>query len=144
MILPAQAAVPICKADEHRPHRMAEVIPGGPRKACHRNGQICFQHSFDALCHLPGHRSADRPQGVQIFLAYAQDVMLDPVGVADDPALENSGAAGNAGQLSADPAAGQTFRRGKPPPIQAMDHLTGLLHHGISPGSFQQIPAPAE
>lgn len=76
-----------------------------------------------------GHRAVLR----QNLSRHAQNVLLDPVGIADDAALVDLAAAGNLCQRRADAAAGETFGGDQCLSPQRLQNITAKARHGRSP-----------
>ena len=86
----------------------------------------------------PGSHIPRRPRGhgtvpLQHLGRNPQNVLLDPVGVADDSALVDLRAAGNCRQRRANAAAGEAFGGDKGLPFQLFQNLTAQTRHGSSP-----------
>ena len=120
-------------ADENRSHTVSEFVAAGAGQTCDRHGRVCFQQRPDT-----GSQMLRRPQRHRAVLRqnlsrHAQNVFLDPVGIADDAALVDLAAAGNLRQRRADAAAGEAFGGDQRFPLKRFQHITAKAHHGTSP-----------
>ena len=62
---------------------------------------------------------------------YTQDMLLDPVGIADHTAFIDGGATGHGGQRAADAATGTALRCDQGLALQRTDDIKPELHHDI-------------
>ena len=108
-------------------------ITAGAGQTRNRHGRVCFQQrpgtGSQMLCRAQRHRAVLR----QNLSRHAQNVFLDPVGIADDTALVDLAAAGNLRQRRADAAAGEAFGGDQRFPLKRFQHITAKAHHGTSP-----------
>ena len=99
----------------------------------------CRQHQIPAYNITQTHYcrcircKPDGPHRFQQRLVHAQQVVLDPVGIADDAALIDIGAAWHGGQRRADAAAGAAFGGDQGLPPEGLQHLTAERRHGRQP-----------
>lgn len=123
----------VAVADEHQAYGISEFISAGACKAGDGYGDVRLQCLPGTFCHGLRHRGGDGPQGIQQVLVHTQQIVLDPVGVADNAALVDGGAAGDGGQRGANAAAGAALGGCQGFARQGFQHLTAEARHGRPP-----------
>ena len=123
----------IAVADEHQAYGVSEFISAGACKAGDGYGDVCLDGFPGTFCHGLRHRGGDGPHRIQQVLVHTQQIVLDPVGVADNAALVDGGAAGDGGQRGANAAAGAALGGCQGFARQGFQHLTAEARHGRPP-----------
>ena len=123
----------IAVADEHQAYGVSEFISAGACKTGHGNSHLGLEGFSRSLGHGLRHRAGNRAQRIQQLLGDTQQIVLDPVGVADNAALVDGGAAGDGGQRGANAAAGAALGGCQGFARQGFQHLTAEARHGRPP-----------
>ena len=122
---------------EHRAHRVASVVAVRPGQAGDGQRQVSAGEHPCAQGHGTGHRGGHRAAALQQGGGHAQHLLLYVVGIADHPAQEHLGRAGDVRQLLGDESAGAALGGGQRQPLlpaQLEDLRGDACLHGHTSG----------